>query len=180
MLKKKSAFAVMAALCLSLILGGCASGISLDESGAANAAGAGAGANASGVNANGVAGVEIKAGNAGVQEPPQSLSRMVYFGFDSFAIGDEFTPLLAAHARFLNSDRSRRVTIEGHTDERGGREYNLALGQQRAEAVRRALSLLGVQEAQMEAVSFGEEKPAELGGDEASMSLNRRALINYR
>lgn len=178
MLKKKSAFAVTAALCLSLILGGCASGISLDEPNASNAAGTGA--NASGVNANGVAGVELGAENAGAQEPPQSLSRVVYFGFDSFAIGDEFTPLLAAHARFLNSDRSRRVTVEGHTDERGGREYNLALGQQRAEAVRRALSLLGVQESQIEAVSFGEEKPAELGGDEASMSLNRRALINYR
>ena len=178
MLKKKSALAVMAALCLSLILGGCASGISLDETNAANAAAAGA--NSSGVNANGVASVELAGKNAGVQQPPESLSRVVYFGFDSFAIGDEFTPLLAAHARFLNTDRSRSVTVEGHTDERGGREYNLALGQQRAEAVRRALSLLGVQESQIEAVSFGKEKPAELGGDEASMSLNRRALINYR
>jgi peptidoglycan-associated lipoprotein len=179
MLKRKSALAAVAALCLSLVLGGCASGISLDESAAANANGA-AGANAAGVNANGVAGVELASDAGTAQQPPESLSRLVYFAFDSFAISDEFTPLLAAHARFLNTDRTRRVVVEGNTDERGGREYNLALGQQRAEAVRRALSLLGVQDSQMEAVSFGEEKPAALGGDEASMSLNRRALINYR
>jgi len=72
------------------------------------------------------------------------------------------------------------VNLEGHTDERGGREYNLALGQKRAEAVRRALSLLGVTEAQMEAVSFGEEKPAQIGLDEASFAKNRRVELTYR
>lgn len=176
MLKKKSALPLMALLCLSLVLGGCASGISLDESNAANAGAA----NAAGVDNKGVAGVEINASESKAQQPPASLSRLVYFAFDSFAITDEFTPLLAAHARFLSADRARVVTVEGHTDERGGREYNLALGQQRAEAVRRALALLGVQESQIEAVSFGKEKPAAVGGDEATLSLNRRALINYR
>ncbi len=72
------------------------------------------------------------------------------------------------------------MNLEGHTDERGGREYNLALGQKRAEAVRRALSLLGVTEAQMEAVSFGEEKPAQIGLDEASFAKNRRVELTYR
>ena len=182
MLKKKSALPLMALLCLSLVLGGCASGISLDESNAANAANAAnaGAANAAGVDNKGVAGVEINASESKAQQPPASLSRLVYFAFDSFAITDEFTPLLAAHARFLSADRARVVTIEGHADERGTREYNLALGQQRAEAVRRALALLGVQESQIEAVSFGKEKPAAVGGDEATLSLNRRALINYR
>ena len=182
MLKKKSALPLMALLCLSLVLGGCASGISLDESNAANAANAAnaGAANAAGVDNKGVAGVEINASESKAQQPPASLSRLGYFAFDSFAITDEFTPLLAAHARFLSADRSRVVTVEGHTDERGGREYNLALGQQRAEAVRRALALLGVQESQIEAVSFGKEKPAAVGGDETTLSLNRRALINYR
>ena len=70
--------------------------------------------------------------------------------------------------------------IEGNTDERGGREYNLALGQKRADAVRRALATLGVEDAQMESISFGEEKPRALGSDEASMAENRRADLNYR
>ncbi|MFB1016628.1 MAG: peptidoglycan-associated lipoprotein, partial [Burkholderiaceae bacterium] len=127
MLKKKSALPLMALLCLSLVLGGCASGISLDESNAANAANAAnaGAANAAGVDNKGVAGVEINASESKAQQPPASLSRLVYFAFDSFAITDEFTPLLAAHARFLSADRSRVVTVEGHTDERGGREYNL-------------------------------------------------------
>ena len=75
---------------------------------------------------------------------------------------------------------ARKVTLEGHTDERGGREYNLALGQKRAEAVRSALGLLGVIDNQLEAVSFGKEKPAALGSDEAAMAKNRRAEISYR
>ena len=82
--------------------------------------------------------------------------------------------------RYLNANKTARVSLEGHTDERGGREYNLALGQKRAEAVRRSLSLLGVSESQMEAVSFGEEKPAQAGADEAAFSKNRRVEITYR
>ena len=88
--------------------------------------------------------------------------------------------LLEANARYLNANRNVRVALEGHTDERGGREYNLALGQKRAEAVRRSLSLLGVQDGQMEAVSFGEEKPAATGADEAAWSKNRRVELTYR
>ena len=110
----------------------------------------------------------------------QAMNRMVYFDYDSFAIRSEFQPVIEAHARLLKTEKARKVVIGGHTDERGGREYNLALGQKRAEAVRQALSLQGVSEAQLEAVSFGKEKPAEIGTSEAAMSKNRRAEISYR
>lgn len=106
--------------------------------------------------------------------------RIVYFDFDSFVIRAEARPLIEAHARRLRADGKLRVALEGHTDERGGREYNLGLGQKRADAVRKALSLLGVSDNQMEAVSFGKEKPAVPGTSEAAMQENRRVEINYR
>jgi peptidoglycan-associated lipoprotein len=109
--------------------------------------------------------------------PTQNI---VYFDFDSFAIRDEFKPVIEGHARVLARDNGKRMVIEGHTDERGGREYNLALGQKRAEAVVRSLVLLGVGERQLEAVSFGEERPAAQGGDESAWSRNRRAEIKDR
>lgn len=109
-----------------------------------------------------------------------NVSRLVYFDYDSYVIKPEFQALIDAHARYIKADKSRKVVIEGHTDERGGREYNLALGQKRAEAVRRALGLLGASDAQVEAVSFGEEKPAATGMDEDSYAKNRRAEFNYR
>lgn len=117
---------------------------------------------------------------ASANQPPASVARLVFFDYDSFIIASEYTPVLEAHARFLNADRTRKIALEGHTDERGGREYNLSLGQKRAEAVRRALSLLGVSEAQMEAVSLGEEKPAQAGATEQAYAANRRVEINYR
>jgi len=104
-------------------------------------------------------------------------SRIVYFDFDSFAIKDEFRPLIEANAKVLTTVKTKRVAIEGHTDERGGREYNLALGQKRAEAVARAMALMGVGETQMEAVSFGKERPAAQGSDEAAWAKNRRAEL---
>ena len=107
-------------------------------------------------------------------------NRIIYFDFDSFAIRAEFQSALENHARLLKSDKTKKISIDGHTDERGGREYNLALGQKRSEAVRKALALLGVSENQMEAVSFGKEKPAVVGSTEAAMEKNRRAEINYR
>ena len=110
----------------------------------------------------------------------QATTRIVYFDYDSFVIRSEFQSVIEAHAKYLGADKSRKVVIEGHTDERGGREYNLALGQKRSEAVRKALSLLGVSEAQLEAVSFGKEKPAVQGATEAAMEKNRRAEISYR
>jgi peptidoglycan-associated lipoprotein len=109
-----------------------------------------------------------------------NVSRLVYFDYDSYVIKPEFQALIDAHARYVKADRSRKVVIEGHTDERGGREYNLALGQRRAEAVRRAMGLLGVADSQIEAVSFGKEKPAVQGSGEAVWAKNRRAEISYR
>ena len=114
------------------------------------------------------------------QEAMPPDPRLVYFDYDSFVIKPEFQTLVEIHANYVKSDKSRKVVIEGHTDERGGREYNLALGQKRAEAVRRALGLLGVVDSQVEAVSFGKEKPLVPGNDEAVWSKNRRAEISYR
>jgi peptidoglycan-associated lipoprotein len=88
--------------------------------------------------------------------------------------------VVEAHAKYLNAHKDRKVIIQGNTDDRGGAEYNLALGQKRAEAVRKALALLGVSEAQVEAVSFGKEKPKALGNDEAAWAENRRADIAYQ
>jgi peptidoglycan-associated lipoprotein len=119
-------------------------------------------------------------GNQASAAGPANATKIIYFDYDSYTIKAEFQSALDAHARFLNTNKARKLAIEGHTDERGGREYNLALGQKRAEAVRRALALLGVTDVQIEAVSFGKEKPAALGSDESSWALNRRAEINYR
>ena len=117
---------------------------------------------------------------SGANTAPQGVGRVVYFDYDSYVVKTEFQPLIETHAKFLKASSARRVVIEGHTDERGGREYNLALGQRRAEAVRRSLGLLGVGDNQVEAVSFGKEKPAATGTDEASWAQNRRAELSYR
>ncbi len=113
---------------------------------------------------------------------PQGVlaKRSVYFDYDSYVVKDEFKSLIEAHAKYLVGKKDRKILIQGNTDERGGREYNLALGQKRAEAVRKALSLLGVPEAQMEAVSLGKEKPKATGSDEASWAENRRSDIVYQ
>ena len=107
-------------------------------------------------------------------------TRIIYFDYDSYVIKPEFQDVIENHARFIKADKNRKVAVEGHTDDRGGREYNLALGQKRSEAVRRALGLLGVPDSQVEAVSFGKEKPAMQGSDEAALAKNRRAEISYR
>jgi peptidoglycan-associated lipoprotein len=123
--------------------------------------------------------VQIQAADASLQGPA-NVAKIIYFDFDSYVVKPEFQGAIEAHAKFLTANKARKMAIEGHTDERGGREYNLALGQRRAEAVRRALGLLGVSDAQVEAVSFGKEKPAVPGSDEEAMAKNRRAELNYR
>ena len=105
--------------------------------------------------------------------------RSVYFDFDSYVVKDEFKPVIEAHSQYLIKNTDRKIVIQGNTDERGGSEYNLALGQKRAEAVRRALNLLGVSDSQIEAVSFGKEKPKATGSNEAAWAENRRADIVY-
>jgi peptidoglycan-associated lipoprotein len=129
-------------------------------------------------NARAVQNVNMQAENLDAKAP--AVSRVVYFDYDSFVVRPEFQSAIEAHARFIVTNKVSRVMIDGHTDERGGREYNLALGQKRAEAVRQSLRLLGVSDAQMEAVSFGKEKPAMQGSSEEAMAKNRRAEINYR
>lgn len=119
-------------------------------------------------------------GSRGVDGLPSGVGRIVYFDFDSYVVRDDGRPVVEAHARLLNANRNRKMTVEGHTDERGGREYNLALGQKRAEAVVRSLTLLGAAESQLEAVSFGEERPAAPGSDEAAWAKNRRAEMKDR
>jgi peptidoglycan-associated lipoprotein len=107
----------------------------------------------------------------------QAAGRVVYFDFDSFTVRDDGKPVIDAHARSLAANRTRKLVIEGHTDERGSREYNLALGQKRAQAVAQAMKLLGATDAQLEAVSYGEERPAAQGSDEAAWAKNRRAEL---
>jgi peptidoglycan-associated lipoprotein len=115
-----------------------------------------------------------------LSDPKGVLSkRSIYFDYDSYIVKDEFKTLIEAHAKYLSLNKGRKILIQGNADERGGREYNLALGQKRAEAVRKSLSLLGAAESQMEAVSLGKEKPKALGSNEAAWAENRRSDIVY-
>ncbi len=114
-------------------------------------------------------------------DPNNPLSKKsVYFDFDSFVVKSEYQPVVEAHGKYLASTKNRRITVEGNTDERGGREYNLALGQKRAEAVKQRLMLLGASDSQIETVSFGKEKPRAVGSNEEAWAQNRRADIVYR
>jgi peptidoglycan-associated lipoprotein len=163
-------------LAIVALIAGCSSGTKLNDTSAAGGGGAGQGA---GGVTSGVTPVTIDQ-SAQTAQGPVGVARIVYFDFDSYTIKPEYQSLIDGHARFLKANPQRHVTIEGHTDERGGREYNLALGQKRSEAVRRALELLGVADSQIEAVSFGKEKPAVQGTGEAVWAQNRRAEIVYR
>ena len=125
--------------------------------------------------------VEKPLGAAALKDPGNILSRRsVYFDFDSNLVKDEFRPLVTAHARYLQQNPGAKMRIEGHADERGSREYNIALGQRRSEAVKQMMQLLGARADQIESVSFGEEKPRGMGHDEASWAENRRDDIVYQ
>jgi peptidoglycan-associated lipoprotein len=137
------------------------------------------GATSAGTGGTGVSGTPI--GGPGVnplRDPNNILSkRSVYFDYDQFVVKDEFRPLIEAHAKYLQANRNARAVIQGNTDERGTREYNIALGQKRADAVKKLMLLLGASEAQIETVSFGKEKPRREGHDEVSWAENRRADV---
>ena len=174
---------VFLAAALAAILTACSSGVKLDDVPVENRqAGVVTPENANGPGTGGQSQVqqvqvdELAANRAG----PANVSRIIYFDYDSNSIKPEFQNLIEAHARFLKANKARHAVIEGNTDERGGSEYNLALGQRRSEAVRQALELLGVADSQIEAVSFGKEKPAVPGSDETAYARNRRAEIAYR
>ncbi|WP_179401958.1 peptidoglycan-associated lipoprotein Pal [Burkholderia guangdongensis] len=157
---------------IAMMVGGlaaCSSGVKLDK----NAQGA----NGAQPNPENVAQVNVD----DLNNPNSPLAkRSIYFDFDSYSVKDDYQPLLQQHSQYLKSHPQRHVLIQGNTDERGTSEYNLALGQKRAEAVRRAMSLLGVPDSQMEAVSLGKEKPVATGHDEASWAQNRRADLVYQ
>lgn len=170
-------------LALTGVLAACGSSVKLDDvpvedKSAKPIAGAGSTGSANPVGNSNVASVNIDKAAADAAGP--AGGRLVYFDYDSYIVKSEYQAVIDAQARYLKADKNRKSMIEGHTDERGGREYNLALGQKRSEAVRQALSLLGVAESQVEAVSFGKEKPAAPGTDETAFSKNRRAEIVYR
>ena len=112
---------------------------------------------------------------------PQGVlaKRSVYFDFDSYVVRDDAKAVVENHSAYLTKNKARKILIQGNTDERGGTEYNLALGQKRAEAVRKAMGSLGVPDTQMEAVSLGKEKPKAVGSNEAAWAENRRADIVY-
>lgn len=170
-----------AAVALLLALAACGSSVKLDEAPvedrSASASATGSDLSGTGMEQGSMDGVNVP----GIDTPqPAGLERLVYFDFDSFDVRSDATPILEANARYLRANPNRKVNLEGHTDDRGGREYNLALGQKRAEAVRRALSLMGIPDSQMEPVSFGEEKPAAVGYDEGSYAQNRRVELVYR
>ena len=134
------------------------------------------GATTSGATQSGVTGSALPT----LHKDPNNIlakQRSVYFDYDQFVIKDQYRPMLEAHAKYLQSNKGLRITIQGNTDERGTREYNIALGQKRADAVKKTLLIMGVTEVQIETVSFGKEKPRREGHDEASWAENRRVDI---
>lgn len=131
-----------------------------------------------GANSGSVSGSDLSAEQQAM-EAAKASGVIVYFDYDRAEIKPEFVPVVAAHAKFLNGNAQRKVRLEGHSDERGSREYNIGLGERRAQAVRRALMLQGVTENQITTVSYGEERPAVQGSDESAYSKNRRVELVY-
>lgn len=135
-----------------------------------------------GLGGNEMMGSELSPEEMGAEftDPANPLSKhTIYFRYDSSQVQQDFIPVIAAHAQFLVAHPKQRIVLQGHADERGSREYNIALGEQRAKAVARMMKVQGVAEEQLEVVSYGEEKPAAEGHDEASWQLNRRVELVY-
>ena len=141
------------------------------------AAGGTGGANSAGSSQTRVAPVDVT-GTSNVNY--SNLPRVVYFDFDSYVVKDDYRPVIEANAKALTTNRKMKMAVEGHTDDRGSSEYNLALGQRRAEAVVKSLTLLGADQTQLEAVSFGKERPAVQGENEEAWAKNRRAELASR
>lgn len=164
------------AIAAAALVSACSTPVKLDDKAPVADAGAGA---SSGTDTRAVQ--TTTANDADQLNDPKGLlaNRSVYFDFDKYDVREEYNRMLSAHANYLTSHKTRQILVQGNTDERGGQEYNLALGQKRALAVTKSLSALGVSAAQMEAVSLGKEKPKALGHDEAAWAENRRADIVY-
>ena len=182
-MRKSVTVFVMASL---LALGACSGKKVKPDAGQAQTVGASttaAGAQSSGAGGDNsttrvTVGADTKSGGLG---PSGALGsqRIVYFDYDSSDIRPEFVDVVAAHGRFLSGNATIRVRLEGHTDERGSPEYNIGLGERRAQTVKRALLLQGVAESQIATVSYGEERPAVTGSDETAYTKNRRVEIVY-
>ena len=167
-----------------LAIAGCSSSpekpAPVDDAAATATTPAPGGATTSGTSTSGISGTPGAGANAAaaLKDPNNILSkRNVYFDYDQFVIKDEYKPMIEAHAKYLQANRNARATLQGNSDERGTREYNIALGQKRADAVKRLMVLLGASEIQIETVSFGKEKPRREGHDEPSWADNRRVDI---
>jgi peptidoglycan-associated lipoprotein len=189
---KQSLIKLTLALSVVLLLGACNSTPTKDDDSAAaaganveersgGAGGASSGADGSTVTTMGVAGQGGFAGSAMSLDDPTSelATRTIYFDLDSSDIKPEFVAVLRAHAAYLLANPATRVTLEGHCDERGSREYNLALGERRARMVKRYIMAEGVGDAQLDELSYGEERPVDLGQGDAAWSQNRRVEIVY-
>lgn len=180
---------VVAGLFGLLVLGGCAGkgGVKDGEgsdaaiSGAGGVTTSGLGGRGVGAGAGGAAGAYGAAGGPGsLNDPNSPLSkRIIYFDYDSELVPPAYNNVVDAHAAYLAAHPGTHIRIAGHTDERGSREYNLALGDRRAQAVERSLMLKGVPRTQIETISYGEESPAAFGHDEESWQMNRRAVLDY-
>lgn len=161
---------------VALLIAGCSSTPSGPEQGAAPVETRG-GSSVATVNAGNIDSAKLP---RELTDPKSILSkRSIYFDYDSYEVKGEYKDLVAAHAKFLSNNRQFKMLIQGNTDERGSREYNLALGQKRSDAVKKMLTVLGAREDQVESVSLGEEKPKNEGRDEAAWSENRRGDMLY-
>ena len=166
-------------LATAFALAGCPKKVDTLPDKPADAGTAGTSTSTSGANnTDSASGSQLSSDQAALQEL-QRLGMTIYFDYDKSDIKQEFVPVVAAHAKYLNASTARKVRLEGHTDERGSREYNIGLGERRAQAVRRALMLQGVGEAQIVTVSYGEERSAVAGSDETAYAKNRRVEIGY-
>ena len=140
--------------------------------------------NNAGLNAQGLSGNLANAGNLSADgdfnDPNSPQVKVIYFMLDSSEIQPDFVPIVTAHAQYLVANPSLRIILEGNTDERGSREYNIALGEQRARSVANMMKAQGVSDSQLQIVSYGEEKPAATGSDESAWEQNRRVEIVYQ
>ena len=178
-MKSNKSLSLVAALSVAALLGGCASGTKLNEKKApVETAQTSTSTTTTPAPQSQVTPIDNTANKPAISAA--NLDRVIYFDFDSFAIKDEYRPIIEAHAALLKADSTKKEVAEGHTDERGSSEYNLALGQKRAEAVVSQMKLLGAGDSQLEAVSYGKERPAVEGHDEAAWAKNRRVELRSK
>ena len=173
---RHSALAVFLVAALAAV--GCNRSNTLPELGPEGGASTGVDENASTQGANGNSGIEVSA--LGGEQRRLMDQLIIYFDYDQVDIRPEFNSMLGAHGQYLAANPRAQIRLEGHADERGSREYNIGLGERRAQAVRRLLMLQGATSEQLSTVSYGEERPAAVGSDEEAMSLNRRVELVYR